>query len=113
MVGTVAAAADVVVAVLGDGDPIEVAVVAAKIVVAAELVAVEGGTVGRALGGTWWHSPWPNHVAMGQSSWRAPWKREVEGREEKSSSSSSAVSSVVTPKLLVCWARALLASAGV
>ena len=69
-VGSVAAAADVVVAVAGNGDPLEVAVVAAEFVVAAKLVVaskpvanvvaavgavavaavIQGGTAGRALG---------------------------------------------------------------
>ena len=52
----------------------------------------------------------PTHVAIGRLSSRAPWKSEVEGRVRSSSSSAS---SVITPKLLVCWAKASLAWAGV
>ena len=54
----------------------------------------------------------PGWTAIRQSSWRALWNRAVEGREERLSSSRSAAFSVVTPKLLVCWAWALLASSG-
>ena len=52
----------------------------------------------------------PTHVAIGRLSSRAPWKSEVEGKVRSSSSSAS---SVITPKLLVCWAKASLAWAGV
>ena len=51
----------------------------------------------------------PTHVAIGRLSSRAPWKSEVVGRERSSSSASS----VITPKLLVCCAKASLAWAGV
>ena len=52
----------------------------------------------------------PTHVAIGRLSSRAPWKSEVVGRVRSSSSSASLV---ITPKLLVCWAKASLAWTGV